>query len=540
MKHLHVLFALTFLVWGCTDETTPDDTQPEDASPPTADSRPESFIWDSGNGGTGGTSGDADAAVRPEVDAEVARCFREGAELLEEYVGDPVAGLQGLRVDVDYDGDGTNEIVLQRVDPAGVHFDFLSTADMTVLASVSLPGAVNGHLMPGLEGSRAQVTARTMAGQTVFVFTGERATGETTLHVHNVESGAETGQVDLGLAVRRIQLFQAGATWHALIDRGDGTCSAYRLPAATLGETWESCRLHPGWDLNGDTLKDIVRTGNTGFVVLDGQILEQIAQHAETSPIAVGFGVDGPKNYRGAGPEVVTASIAMGGDLVIRYHDPLELTPRTEGETVPLNGVFVKARFLEVDGATRLVGEYHRVELKLLGLLEITDGLRRLGEYGSVTVLDWSIEADADGNGVEDLRIMAGAREGGFQTAIEYADLGNGMIVHTIPDERSARFDPIWNTTDPPTGADIDGCEGIDYLSLRSSPRRADGKRATRLVVRSNGRDRYRGETYDGLVHEAALIDLDDDSRPEVVEIRSEDDDSARLRILRVGAPAED
>jgi len=457
--------------------------------------------------------------------------------LVEEYVGDPIQGLTDIRVDVDYDGDGVNEILLQRTDATGVQFDFLSAADLTVVGSAATIGAKSGRVMPGLVGSDGQITARTMAGQTVFVLSGERETGETTLHVHNIDTGTETAQADLGPNVRRIQLFEAGATWHALVDGGSGTCSIYRLPAATLAETWQGCRLHVGWDTNEDGLRDIVRTGDGGFTVFDGQVLEQIAQDATLNPIAVGFGATGPKDYRGEGPEILTATVEMGGDLLVRYHDPVELTPRTEGEAVPLNGVFVNARFVEVGDATRLVGEYHRVELKLLGLLEVTDGLRRLGEYGSVTVLEWDIEADADGNGSKDLRISAGAREGGFQTPIEYADLANGMVVHSIPDERAARFDAIWDTADPPTAADIDGCEGLDYLTMRSGPLREGGNRATRLIVTSDGAVRYRGETYDGPVHKVVMAVLTEEGLPKVFEIRSENADSARLRILGVGSP---
>ncbi len=127
MKHLHLLCAVAALQWACTDESTPDTNAPGDADLSATDSRPESFIWDSGGGG--GSRGDGggpegDGAAGPESDASVVRCFREGAALVEDYVGDPVTGLQGLRVDVDYDGDGTGEILLQRADAAGLHLIF--------------------------------------------------------------------------------------------------------------------------------------------------------------------------------------------------------------------------------------------------------------------------------------------------------------------------------------------------------------------------------------------------------------------------------
>jgi hypothetical protein len=102
-----------------------------------------------------------------------------------------------------------------------------------------------------------------------------------------------------------------------------------------------------------------------------------------------------------------------------------------------------------------------------------------------------------------------------------------------LPDERSARFDAVFVRRDGLMRlTDLDGCDGSEFLLLRSQTPNDSGHRLTRLQLhRPDGTVVFKGPAATRRAHALALADLDADATPEVLEVIDEDLEAARLVV---------
>lgn len=464
------------------------------------------------------------------VDMAVPQCIAEGGTLAELSVGMPVAGLTAFSADLDADGDMLPDLLFRRTIDGALRFDVVNGRTVETIAEISLPAAIDARFMPGLWPPPPLRIPITVSGQRVWYVLEQRADDEAVLRLFDAENGAMVGALPLGVGVERIRVFGTDR-WLVLVDRRDGGCAISALDADGVIEEWGLCRLTPGPDVNNDGAPEILRYGRAGMTMLDGRLLEPIANLVDVELQALGLGPDGPADLRGLGPELVTAA-AEGGALTVRYHDPIELDVRGDGQTANRMGVFERLEFVTVEGGLRLITQLERGGLRYINLFQPGETLRPLGEFGPYRVLWWGVTADADNDGFADLEIRGGSNEDGTNTDVEFVRLRDGVPVYEIEGERSARFDLVWSATVPPASADLDGCEGLDRVLLRSGVPRGNGARATRLLfLDEEGVERDRSQGYEGLVHQLTIVDLNGEPPAELLEIRSENDQSARLRV---------
>ncbi|MCA9540776.1 MAG: hypothetical protein KC620_17875 [Myxococcales bacterium] len=483
-----------------------------------------------------GTDAGADAAplvpdAEPLDAAPLRRCVSDGVMLGERYVSDPSVGLEDFIVDVDGDQDGLPDLVLRRQVVDGLRFELLNGQTAEVQAGTTLPNAVQAEFMPRQWPPRALRTPINLGDEVVWFIREDGADGTTTLGRYAASTFDPVGHVSLGAGVQDATIF-IGPGVVVLVNRGDGSCAVYDPRDDMPRGDWGRCRVWPGWDLNGDGVPDIVRSGAAGLTVFDGLQLLEAGSEPDVPAVAVGLGPDGPLNLRGQGPEVASATLDQGR-LEVRYHDPVELNVHGEAQTVPVPGIFERVVFIPFGDSLRLVAQLERNGQRFVHLLEPGPSLRRISEFGPYIYLNWDVENDVDGDGVADLRIRGGSTEDGTNTEVQFRRLRDGELVYSVAAQRSARFTHVWSNDLPPTAADLDGCPGIERVLLREGNPTGDGVRPTRvLVFDDEGVQRLSSEGYNGRVHVLRIADLDGEPPAELIEVRSEDDRSARLRVF--------
>lgn len=456
-------------------------------------------------------------------------CFEEGGDLLEASVSDPYFGLEGFRADVDPNADGQVDLLLRRQGNDGVYLEFADGRTLEDGGAYAALGAIDARLMPGTWPAEALATPLDVAGTPSWLVHEIRAADQRLVRVH-----AETLEADeiypLPAGALAVHTVRSGRPM-ALIDLDDGGCLAQSLMPAGPAAQWGLCRLAPVPDVNGDDIPEVLRYGRAGLEMFDGASLESIAFAPDMDIEAVSIAA-GAFDLRGQGPELASVSIEDGGALVVRYHDPVDLRVTAGPETLRPTGVYTRLFFVHDGASVRIAAELDRNGQFFLQLIEPGLMLRRLGEYGPFQVLRWSMPGDVDGDGLRDIEVRGGSTEDGTNTDVAYLRLRDGATVYEIESERAARFDPVWSNGLPPAPADLDGCEGFDRVLLRSGPRRDNGLRATRVhFLDTENQLRTRSEPYDGRVHELTIADLDGEPPMELLEIRSENDDAARLRV---------
>lgn len=455
-------------------------------------------------------------------------CFEEGGDLVEASISDPYFGLEGLRADVDPDGDGRVDLLLRRQGNDGVYLEFADGRTLEPGGSYAALGAIDARLMPGLWPAEALVTPLDIGGTAEWLIHEVRAADQRLVRVDAADLTA-TEVYPLPAGAVRVQTVRSERPV-ALIDLDDGGCLARALMPAGPEAQWGLCRLTAVPDVNGDGNPDILRYGAAGLEIFDGVLLESIAFAPD---IDVEAATDTPTDLRGMGPELASVSIEDGGALVARYHDPIELRVVAGPETLRPTGIYTRLRFVTDGTVVRIAAELDRNGQYFLHLIEPGRELRRLGEYGPFQVMRWSMPGDIDGDGLRDIQLRGGSTDDGTNTDVVYLRLRDGATIYEIESERAARFDPIWNNALPPAPADLDGCEGFDRVLLRSGPPREGGVRATRVhFLDTEGRLRTRSDPYDGRVHALTIADLDGEPPAELLEIRSENADAARLRVF--------
>ncbi|MCB9527500.1 MAG: hypothetical protein H6701_03730 [Myxococcales bacterium] len=515
---------------GCGGDGGGDDDDLDAATLTDGGVPPEASVWDAGDGG-GRDGGPGDMAMIVQPDMGVARCFSEGGALEATAISDPFPGLEAFAADLDADLDGLPELLLRRRAEAGVRFEVIDGLTLAPLGGFDLPTAVDARFMPGLWPPTPQRSPITVDGTRVWYATERDAAGNTTLRTIDAETWAEVDAAPLGGEATAVTVVPS-TRWLVLADRADRGCTISAIGADAPLMEWGLCRLSPLPDVNGDGQPEVLRFGRAGLELFDGDRLESIAVLRDVEIAAIGVGVDGPLDLRGQGPELVSGGIDEGA-LVVRYHDPIDLDVNGDSQTLRTPGVYERITFVEVGGELRIVGEVNRNEQLFLHLIEPGRDLRRLREFGPFQVLRWSLAGDIDADGLVDIELRGGSSADGTNTNVVYVRVEDGEEVYAIQRENSARFDPVWTAATPPAVADLDGCAGFDRVLLRSGVVQAGGERSTRLhFLDQSDRIRSRSDTYSGRVHQLTIADLDGAPPAELIELRSENAQSARLRVF--------
>jgi hypothetical protein len=504
-----------------------DDGSAADAGAPAADGAPAD--------GDAARVMDVDAAV---PDMGVRACLAQGGEPQATPVGDPIAGLNGLRADVDLGGDGAVDLALSIGTDAGSELRFLDGRTGAMLGGVAGPAGATLELMPGLWPRPDVLTPIALGGAEVLFVLERAADGAAALRVVDAASFADVRTIPVAGGVSRVTVVASGEGWLALVDQADDGCAVYALDREDALLTTGLCRLQAAWDANGDGTVEVLRTGAAGAALLDGRTLEPLAEnptrnlHVGFVPVsaAPGAPAPGPANFRNRGPELVGA-VADQGQVSIYGLDPADLS--IEGEPVAVPGVFTRLEFRLGSDGLRLLAEEERNNLRFLHVLQPGATVRRRAEFGPFVNLFWDEGGDFDGDGHPELDVWAGPREDGLNAERAFRRVADGEAVLTIAAERNGRFDPVLARRDGVAApADLDGCDGHEIVVLRSG--QASARTPTRLrILGASGVQLYQGEPLEGRVHALALGNLDGAGPFELVEARSVDDRAAQLSVIR-------
>ncbi len=477
------------------------------------------------------------------MDAAPPNCLTQGAALTPSYEGEPEDGLAAVRADLDPDGDGQPDLLLTSRHPDGLLLRLVDGRTLDPIANVAVPGAQQVDWMPGLVAAPDLLVPLSVGGTAAWYGVTRAADQSATLRVFAAADLAQIREIPLAAGLRSLQVVPAGARHFALLNDADGGCAIQPLEHDQPLDAQGNCALRPGWDANGDGVVDILRTGAAGTTLIDGATIEPIA-HLDGASVNVGFApawVDearpggGPIDLRGMGPEVVSVAFE-NNQLVLRYHDPVDLAPR--GDPQVLNGAWRRAEFRMTGEGLRLLAEEDSGGLLYLRVLVPGPGnmVTRRGDFGGFRNLSWGTDVDVDEDGESELLMLGGSDADFLNTDVVFVDLVDAVPRWTVDKDGPARLDGVFaRRSGRLVPVDIDGCPGSERLFLRNGRAANDGTRPTRVIVFDDeGGVVHRSEGYSATVHDLALADLDGDGAAEVIEVRGEG--STTTATLRVYA----
>lgn len=473
-------------------------------------------VWDAGDGEIVVDPMDQG----PQPDRGVQPCIFEGGALQLGFESDVLPGAVAVRADIDADADGTPELLLIWRDPNGMRISGHTAAPFESLGQGVLPMARSVEFMPNprpgagliepLPGGLYGAWARSADAQQLYAI---RA------------ATFEAVAIPLPREAERVQFVGVGARALAMIDFADRGCALYDLSLGTELASQGQCTFRLAWDANNDGVPEIARSGGDGTALLDGNSLEIVAQN----PLRMQLGPE-PLDLRGQGPEVAALSTVNG--TVLHFLDPVDLAERAQ---VGIAGEFVRMQIVTQGMEQRIILEEERLSLRYLRILEANGTARRRAELGSYRQLQWRVGPDINGDGVPDLQVLGGSTEDGTNTDVTFFALDDGGLQYTIEAERSARFVPTFgNAGKGPAIADLDGCEGFEVVALRQGAQSAAGSRPTRVhIYEPDERIGWRGEPFTTFAHDLAIANLDGTGPSELIELRADAENEARLRIWR-------
>jgi hypothetical protein len=544
MARWPVLALATALCFGCDDGGGGDEA--------TGGAAPAGGAMGGGDAPAGGeapTGGDAPAPDMGVPPAPTA-CLNEDGDLAEAYTGEPLPGASDLRTDVDVDGDGTPELLIELHVGGGVRFDALTRDTREAAGGFTLAGVDDADLMPGHWPSAA-VVSPPAAGWVLWTRAGDA-------HGLAVVSGDSVSRtMTLSGPALRVQSVQVGEDmWRILVDLADGGCAVYDPAAEAPLYEDANCALRPAWDVDGDGTIDLARdaVGLEGRgALLSGADLSALAT-AEL-PVMLGFV-----------PITFLADPVPPGEMQLRQEmvEPDEADPMPVPRGPELLGARIEDRLhasflnpddlVELGAVTPQAGHFERLQMHWTGsahrlwvqfkraadsnLWHVTgylasDFVQRQEQHGPFEHVTWRLGPDLDGDGVGEMEIRGGP-EADFKNApVIYARLDDGVEVYRVEPDRSARMDAVWMRADGPSvPADLDGCAGEERILIRTGTGTRDGRTPTRVtIVDGEGAQLWRSEPYEGWLHVLRAADLDGDGAAELVELRGETPDAATLRI---------
>ena len=500
--------------------------------------------------GGGDSDGATDAGVRDgdladamPIDASPpVVCFSSTKGPAERARTAPIPGLWNARGDVDMDGDGNAEIVLFAATAAANRTLFLDARDLSERVVIETPAGESIELITGPYPIADRATPFDAAGGPSWVLLG-RAVATATLYVADASTGALRATVPLSAVPESVALLTGGSGGLALVNFVGGSYRVFDLGAPDLGAGGPTGRVFPAWDFNGDGLIDVAQQLPAGVNLLDAASLEPIGDIGLEGavlgymPVALASGAAAPggSDLRGSGLEVATARLEQGG-IRVGYHDPESL--RSRFDAVPFMADVAQVdrlpqlRFVASSQGLRLQAIEQRAAARIFKLYELSDrqGRGELGPYINLSIRDG---VDVDGDAYPELELRTGPRADGINGQVSYVSAHNGVQLLQLPDERSARFDAVFVRRDGLMRlTDLDGCDGSEFLLLRSQTPNDSGHRLTRLQLhRPDGTVVFKGPAVTRRAHALALADLDADATPEVLEVIDEDLEAARLVV---------
>lgn len=512
--------ALALMLSACDDgdgggDETPDFTVDLDQGPQDASE------WDAGDGEIV-VDPRRDQGPPPEMGVET--CFERGGALQVSFESEGLPGAIDVRADVDPDGDGRPSVVVLHRDPTGLRLALHDGTSFEQLGQAVFPMADAVALMPNAWPPTGMLQP---LPNDIY---GAWAQGEMghALYALRADTFEASAPIALPGPAERVQFARIGTRALAMVHGADRGCALYDLLSGAELMSQGQCTVRPAWDVNGDNVPEIVRSGGDGTTMLDGNSLEVVAQVPERLIL-------GPRPFdaRGQGPEVIGISEGEGRWL-LHHLDPIDLGG---GEPIGISGDFTRAEIHQFGTEQRVLLQEERLSLSYLRIIEPNAMARRRAELGSYRQLWWRVGPDADADGEPDIHLVGGSTEDGSNTDVTFFKLADGSAAYTIEAERSARFLPAFGSTDKGYAPqDLDGCDGNDFVALRQGALGGSGTRPTRIhVYDADGQIAWRSEPYTTSVHALAVANLDGEGPFELIELRGEDGDP----VLRVHRAAE-
>lgn len=477
----------------------------------------------------GGMDANPDEDMRPPLpdlgtDAAMPTgCFNRGGALLGGFESEPLPGAFGLRADVDPDADGQPDVVVTYRDPNGLRLALHDGRSFEALGQAVLAQMREVRFMTDAWPQTGLLTP--LPGDLY----GAWAWSDVEHRLYAIRAtDFEPAPIVLPKAAERVRFLSLGEKALAVVDYADQGCALYDLGAGALIRESGLCRIQPAWDVNGDDVPELAIASGEGTALLD------VASDALAASTELRF-VLGPEpaDLRGLGPEVVGfLQGRQGAPSALHFLDPVELT---SNEEIAIPGDFTRVEVHRFGDEQRVLLEEERLSLKYIRIIEPNAMARRRAELGSYRELSWRVGADADNDGNPDIQVVGGSTEDGTNTDITWFRMQDGRQVYTIEAERSARFVPALAVSGKgPVPVDLDGCEGVDHVALRQGGESAAGTRPTRIhIYGTDERIVWRSEPYTSFAHALAVADLDGVPPAELIELRADEEDGARIRVYR-------
>ena len=486
-------------------------------------------------------SGPADMTVEPDAERPP-QCFSANIGPLERARTEAVPGLWNVRADVDANADGATDLALFVQTAEANEVVFLNGADRAELSRFRTPAGERIELLPGFVPTLDRFGPVDAGGGPSWIVLGRLAEAAT-LRVIDATSGAERVAVALAGVPESVHLLPGGQGGLALVNFVGGAYRLVDLGSPDTGPSGNFGRVYPGWDYNGDGKTEVVQQVGAGINVLDALSLEVAGNIALEGALlgfvpvsnAAGAPTPGGSDLRDSGAEVPSARVEQGG-IRVAYHDPESL--RSRYDAIPFMADVAEVdnvpqlRFVASAQGLRLQTVEQRAAARIFKLYELADRQVR-GEIGPFVNLTIREGVDVDGDAYGELELRTGPRPDGINGEVSYVSTANGAELVRLPEERSARFDPVFLRQDGLERlVDLDGCAGAEFLLLRSQAPNAEGARLTRVQLhRQDGTAVFKGEATTRRVHALALGHLDGDTIPEIVEVLDAGEGAAQLVV---------
>ncbi|MEE2758083.1 MAG: hypothetical protein VYA30_15600 [Myxococcota bacterium] len=461
-----------------------------------------------------------DVAFR-EPDAAPRRCLAQDVALQETFRSEPIVNADDLYARYEHNGDEQPELVVSAFDGSQTLHAIWSGNPPAELGRFEVPGDTPALFMGG-DPHRDQRTQPIGYNDRAVLFTTQRTNEMLSVTFFDSSTLEQVQRFELLRPVDEVQIVPTTSVPAVLANLQDGGCVIQKVDGSDAILDRGQCRVRIGEDANGDERPEAVQFGRAGLSIIDINVGAVVAVRADHRASAIGY----------TDTHIISATLD-GQNLRISIHDKVELTMIGDPITNVINGgQFSHVVIIDHPQTPNIIAQYEKSGFQSLRVFELGERLRRVGEFGPFRALSWHLDADLNSDGVRELILLGGSRADGFNTDVEFRDIGTGDILLEIGALRNVRFTPIWNTLSPPQPSNLDTCDGDDLVLLREGQVNSNGERQTRVTFRDEENvEVTRTETYSGRIHKLVISDLDGQDPPELIELRSEGDNATRLRV---------